>query len=136
MTTEERDRMNTLCVRIQDEKDYRRFEGLLRELTDVIGQKERRFPQHDGAGKRHQSRPWKTVSGTVHKVISRVYGRHSELVEITIPEAEDLFRELRIENTLTDLGGQVVALKQGAHVDVTFEADAKDTSKEMTDGHA
>lgn len=128
--------MNTLCVRIQDEKDYQHFEGLLRELTDVIGQKERRFPQHDGAGKRHQNRPWKTVSGTVQKVIRRVYGRHTEFVEITIPEAEDLFRELRIENTLADLDGQVVALKQGAHVDVTFEADEKDTAKKMTDGHA
>jgi hypothetical protein len=42
-------------------------------------------------------------------------------------EAEELFREIRIENRFTDADGQPVALKDGARLNVTFEADAKDT---------
>jgi hypothetical protein len=38
-----------------------------------------------------------------------------------------LYREIRIENTLQDENGGKVKLKVGAQVDVTFEADIKDT---------
>lgn len=123
MTAEERDRMNALCARIQEEKDYKHFESLLRELTEVIHQKELRFPQHEGALTWHRNRPWKSLSGRVQRVVKGLYRDHTEHVEITIPEAENLFREIRIENTFTDLDGQPVALKQGTPVDVTFEAD-------------
>jgi hypothetical protein len=51
-------------------------------------------------------------------------------------KAEDLFREIRIENAFTDADGQTVALKDGAHVDVSFEADAQDTVRNGTDGDA
>ncbi len=40
MTPEERQRMNLLSLRIQDEKDYGRFEGLLIELDKVLGRKQ------------------------------------------------------------------------------------------------
>jgi hypothetical protein len=114
----------------QHEKDYGRFETQLRELIELVGRKERRFPQHTrGAGRTRPTRPWKTVSGAVQKILKGVYQNNAEHVEITIPEAEDLFREIRIENKFTDLDGEPVALKGGAHVDVTFEADAKDTVK-------
>jgi hypothetical protein len=38
-----------------------------------------------------------------------------------------LYREIRIENTLQDEHGKKVKLKVGSQVDVTFEADIKDT---------
>jgi hypothetical protein len=39
-----------------------------------------------------------------------------------------LYREIRIENTLTDENGRKVALKPGAEVQVTVEAEPKATS--------
>jgi hypothetical protein len=130
MTPQEREQMNSLCIRIQQEKDYRSFAVLLKELTVLIRKKEVRFPEHDRPIAWHRSgRPWKTLSGSVQKIIKNVYANQAENVEIGIDEAENLFREVRIENTFSDADGQPVALKQGARVDVTFEADAKDTVK-------
>jgi hypothetical protein len=136
MTPEEREKMNTLCIRIQEEKDHRRFEALLRDLNELIRRKELRFPQLDGVTTHQPSRPWKKVSGTAQKFVRDVSRTRGENVEISIPDAEDLFREIRIDNTFTDIEGQPVALKQGAHVDITFEADAKDTVKRTEDGRA
>ena len=42
-------------------------------------------------------------------------------------DADDLYREIRIENTLENSRGKKVQLKPGAQVDVTVEADDKDT---------
>ena len=41
--------------------------------------------------------------------------------------ADELYREIRIENSLTDEKGNEVQLKQGAQVEVTVEADRNDT---------
>jgi hypothetical protein len=37
---------------------------------------------------------------------------------------DHLYRELRVENTLTDEDGHKVRLQQGAEVEVTIEAEA------------
>lgn len=79
-----------------------------------------------------KARRWagrQTVPAVVQKIVKSVYQDRVEKLEISIPEADDLFREIRIENTLTDADGQPVALKTGAQLDVTFEAEAKDTVK-------
>jgi hypothetical protein len=39
MTPEERERMNWLCVRIQDEKDPRIFDSLVQELNELLERK-------------------------------------------------------------------------------------------------
>jgi hypothetical protein len=116
--------MNSLCVRIQEEEDYPRFEALTRELNEIVGRKERRFPQHGGNGEGQRKRPWKTLQAVVQKIVKSVYPGQAENVEILIPAADDLFREIRIENTFTDVDGQPIALKSGARLDVTFEAEA------------
>ena len=54
------------------------------------------------------------------------------LAEISIPKAEDLYREIRIDNVLKDEKGEEAALKEGAPVDVTIEADKKDTTKKAS----
>ena len=47
MTPEERERMNELCVQIQEEKNYDQFAIQLRELTDLLARKhQRRFTNH------------------------------------------------------------------------------------------
>lgn len=128
--------MNSLCISIQDEKDYPRFEALLRELNDLVHRKERRFPQHPGSDASHHDRPWKTVPAVVQKIIKSVYPDQTEKIEISIPAADDLFREIRIENRLTDVNGHPVALKSGARLDVTFEAETKDVVRKVMDHSA
>lgn len=63
--------------------------------------------------------------GTVHKIIKE---SEKEKAEISIHDADDLYREIRIENKLKNEHGEEVKLKQGAHVDVIVEADEKDTT--------
>lgn len=47
MTPKERERMNWLCNRIQDEKDPKVFDQLVRELSDLLEAKhERIHPEH------------------------------------------------------------------------------------------
>jgi hypothetical protein len=50
-------------------------------------------------------------------------------VEISILGADDLFREIRIENSFTDVDGQPVALRPGVQVEVTIEAEARDARR-------
>ena len=50
-----------------------------------------------------------------------------EKAEITVEGADDLYREIRIDNCLEDEKGRDVKLKEGAEVEVTVEADAEDT---------
>ena len=41
--------------------------------------------------------------------------------------AEELYKEIRVENTLQDGQGNEVALKEGAEVEVTIEAEPEAT---------
>src|SRR5437660_1362468 len=128
MTPEERERMNSLCLGIQNEKDYNMFATLLSELGELIARKEeRRFKQHRTLVWQ-RNRPWKTVPAVVNKLIKPGFADQAEKVEISITGAEELFREIRIENDFTDVDGVPVSLTNGAHVDVTFEAETKDPS--------
>lgn len=73
-------------------------------------------------------KPFVTLPGTVEKVIPPAHPSDSGKAQIAIEGADDLYREIRIENSLQDENGKEVALKQGAEVDVTIEADASDTT--------
>ena len=68
-----------------------------------------------------------TLPGTVEKIIPAIGDDIPEKAEIKIEGADDLYREVRIENAMTDADGNAVKLKKGAEVDVTIEADKKDT---------
>ena len=127
MTPEERERMNELCVQIQEEKNYDQFAVQLRELSDLLARKHQRRFTNQPQLLWHRNRPWTTVPAVVNKVIKTGIARQPEKAEISITPADYLFREIRIENSLTSPTGDAVALKPGAKVDVTFEADAKDT---------
>jgi hypothetical protein len=74
------------------------------------------------------SKKRRTMRGTVNKVIKPITPNEPEKAEIEVHEAEDLYRELRIENVLTDERGQKQNLKPGADVDVIIEADSSDTT--------
>ena len=68
-----------------------------------------------------------TRPGTVEKIIKSSFPQEPEKAEIAVAGADHLYREIRIENTLEDEKGNQVKLKVGAQVDVTVEADSKDT---------
>jgi uncharacterized protein YfaS (alpha-2-macroglobulin family) len=72
-------------------------------------------------------KPSVTLPGTVEKVIKSPHRGISEKAEIAVEGADHLYREIRIENKLTDEDGNEVKLKQGATVDVTVEAEATQT---------
>jgi len=73
-------------------------------------------------------KPSVTLPGTVEKIIKPSGPREPEKAQIAIEGADDLYREIRIENTLTAENGDQVALKKGAEVDVSVEADPQATT--------
>ena len=64
----------------------------------------------------------KRLSATVAKIIPPLITGEPERVEISIAGAEELYREVRIDNIVTDENGRAGALKLGAQVDVVIEA--------------
>ena len=68
-----------------------------------------------------------TLPGTVEKIILAIGDHIPEKAEIKVEGADDLYREVRIENEIIDAEGNPVKLKKGAEVDLTIEADKKDT---------
>lgn len=69
-----------------------------------------------------------TLPGTVEKIIPATPSVEPEKVQISVEGAEDLYKEIRIENSLKDAGGNDVALKPGAKVEVTIEAEKAATT--------
>jgi hypothetical protein len=67
-----------------------------------------------------------TLPGTVEKIIPPIAPSEPEKAQITVHGAEELYREIRVENTLQDEEGNPVSLKKGADVEVTIAAEPKD----------
>jgi hypothetical protein len=73
--------------------------------------------------------PSTTMPGVVEKIIKPLNPDDPEKAQITVEGADHLYREIRIENTMTNADGETVGLKQGAEVDVVIVADERDTVK-------
>jgi hypothetical protein len=70
----------------------------------------------------------KTVKrGKVQKIIKPPFPGVPKKAEIAVEGADELYREIRIENKLADDKGNEVKLKPGADVDVIVEADKQAT---------
>ncbi len=123
MTSEERDRMNALCLQIQQEKDYEKFEELTRQLEDLVARKQRRFPERKFLSPNPTGKAWKLMPARATKIIESKYSGE-EIIEISIPEAEDLFSEIRVQNSFVDAEGNLLAHKAGEFLDVRLEANA------------
>ena len=61
---------------------------------------------------------------TVEKILTSPIPGEPEKAQILVEGADHLYRELRIENSLTNENGDQVSLKPGAHVEVVIEAEA------------
>ena len=88
-------------------------------------------------------KPSVTLPGKVEKIIPGVVSTMPDRAQIKVEGAEDLYKEIRIENTLQDENGKPVSLKPGAEVEVTIEAEKQSTepkdspsSKQPADQHS
>jgi hypothetical protein len=73
-------------------------------------------------------KPSATLPGTVEKIIKSPLPSEPEKAQIAVEGADHLYREIRVENTLKDEKGEEVRLKPGAKVEVTIEAEPKETT--------
>ena len=84
-----------------------------------------------------ESKPEKpsiTLPGTVEKIIPAVPAvDEPEKAQISLEGADELYREIRVENALEDEKGRKVPLRKGAKVDVTIEADPNATKRSTPD---
>jgi hypothetical protein len=69
-----------------------------------------------------------TLPGTVEKIIHSIDPEEPDKAQIAVEGAEELYREIRIENTLQDEAGNEVCLKKGAEVEVTIAAESEATT--------
>ena len=74
-------------------------------------------------------KPSVTLPGTVEKIIPSSHPGEPEKAQIGVEGADDLYREIRVENTLQQQNGDQVSLKPGAQVDVTISADVESTTR-------
>jgi hypothetical protein len=72
-----------------------------------------------------------TLPGTVEKVIKSPDPSEPDKAQIVVEGADELYREIRIDNALQNEKGEEVALKPGTDVDVTVEAPADDTTPKV-----
>jgi len=77
------------------------------------------------------SKPSVTLPGTVEKIIKPLHPSMPEKAEIAVEGADELYQEIRIDNTLTDKHGDKVQLKEGARVAVTVEAETDATKAKV-----
>jgi hypothetical protein len=85
-------------------------------------------------GSMSKKKPNVTIPGKVEKIIKPRYSGETEKAQIAVDGADDLYRELRIENSLTDENGDKVQLKENAEVDVVVEADGDATEPKSKEG--
>ena len=73
-------------------------------------------------------KPSVTLPGTVEKIIKPLQPGQPEKVQIEVEGADEMYREIRIKNSLTAENGKEVRLKKGAEVDVTVETNREGTN--------
>ena len=81
-------------------------------------------------------KPSTTLPATVEKIIKSPHPSVPEKAQIAVEGADHLYREIRIDNTLTDGNGEEVKLKQGAQVEVTVEAEPDATTTKAAENGA
>jgi uncharacterized protein YfaS (alpha-2-macroglobulin family) len=78
---------------------------------------------------RNREQPSTTMPATVKKIVPSPRKNLPEKAQIAVTGAPRTYRDLRIENTLTDEHGDDVSLKKGAHVEITVTAKDDRRSK-------
>lgn len=73
-------------------------------------------------------KPSAILPGTVEKIIKSRFSDEPDKAQITVDGGDHLYREIRIDNNLTNEKGEEVTLKPGARVEVIVEAEADATT--------
>ena len=97
------------------ESDYVTRASVRKEIARPRISKSVRIAELDSDTARISEQPRTVISGTVDKVIPSPTPSQPEKAQIAI-EGDHGYRDLRIENSLTDEHGDEVKLKKGAHV--------------------
>ena len=71
--------------------------------------------------------PSTTLPGTVERIIKPLFPGDSEKAQISVEGGDHLYREIRVENRVTNAEGETVRLKEGAEVNVIIEVAPEDT---------
>jgi hypothetical protein len=71
-----------------------------------------------------------TLPGIVDKIIPSLSPTKAETAEISVETPHELYRQVRIDNTLTNESGGKVSLKLGSPVEITITAEAGSTTVE------
>jgi len=96
--------------------------GVQTEMALPRMSKSARIAERNSDAARISEQPRTVVSGTVDKLIPSSTPSLPEKAQISIA-GDRGYRDLRIENSLTDEHGDEVKLKKGAHVEVTVTAE-------------
>ena len=110
--------------------DAKVLEERRKKITSLVNQLAKLKASESGKRTDGEEKPSTTLPGVVQKVIPSPHPSVPEKAEIEVKGADDLYREIRVDNVLTDKDGGTVRLKRGAEVDVTIEADEEDTAKQ------
>jgi hypothetical protein len=105
-------------------KDFRRStrSNVEQEMGKPRMSRSAKIAELDSDTERLREEPSTSMTGTVHKIISSQRASKPEKAQISVDAADKQYRDLRIENKLTNEHGDDVKLKKGAHVDVTITA--------------
>jgi hypothetical protein len=97
------------------------YSSVKKEMAKPRMSKSARIAGRNLDSARVPEQPSATMPGTVDKIIPPLPSR-PEKAQIAIDRADHGYRDLRIQNSLTDENGDEVKLKKGAHVEVTVAA--------------
>lgn len=77
---------------------------------------------------RTEEKPCRTLPGKVQRIIAPLVPGDLEKAEISVDGADNLYCEIRIEDTMTNAHGEIVSLRPGAVVNIIIEAKPHDTT--------
>jgi len=95
--------------------------SLLTEMALPRMSKSARIAEQNLEAARIPEQPRTVIPGTVEKLIPSPPPNQPEKAQIAV-EGDHGYRDLRIENSLTDEHGDEVKLKKGAYIEVTVAA--------------
>jgi hypothetical protein len=108
--TRETDRATRASIMLEMAKPRMARSARIAELNLDAG----RIPEHPSA----------TMPGTVSRIVSSPGSNQPEKAQIAVAGADRGYRDLRIENVLTDEHGADVRLKKGSEVQITVTAES------------
>jgi hypothetical protein len=118
-----------LHKKVKTEKGDATRESVKKEMAKPRIARSARIAELNLDAARIPERPSTTMSGTVDRIIPSPRPSQPKQANIIVDVPDKRYRDLRIENTLTDEHGDDVSLKKGAQVEVTF------TVKDPNDRH-